>query len=196
MNRFRACTAAAHALAALCALLLAGCQGHEPVVAGEPVRQAAPDTQAAGAGVVADCGIRHLPGEILQRINAARAAGHRCGARWMGPARPLQWDRSLYAAAAEHSLDMARRNYFEHRSPNGSTVRQRASASHYDWKAIGENIAGGDRSVDEVVQGWLASSGHCENIMDPRFDDVAVACVAQPGTEWGTYWTMVLGRRR
>jgi uncharacterized protein YkwD len=91
---------------------------------------------------------------------------------------------------------MARRNYFEHRSPEGQSVRERATASHYPWRSIGENIAGGDDSVLEAVQGWLASPAHCENIMDPGFTDVAVACVRQPGSEWGTYWTMVLGRKR
>lgn len=198
---------AMRALAGLSVLLLVACQRHDlaslpPQVAARPVapaasRQPVPDTRAMGAGAVAaNCGIRAMPQEMLQRINAARAAGHRCGLRSMGPARPLRWDASLYAAAAGHSLDMARRNYFEHESPDGSTVSQRASASRYDWKSVGENIAGGDRSVDDAVQGWLASPEHCENIMDPDFRDVAVACVSQPGTQWGTYWTMMLGRRR
>jgi uncharacterized protein YkwD len=114
----------------------------------------------------------------------------------MAPVGPLKWDPALYAAAVDHSEDMARRNYFEHDTPEGEDVGQRASASHYDWKSVGENIAGGDRDVAQVVQGWLASPEHCENIMDPGFRDMAVACVARPGTEWGTYWTMVLGRRR
>ncbi|WP_373684599.1 CAP domain-containing protein [Ramlibacter montanisoli] len=45
------------------------------------------------------------------------------------------------------------------------------------------------------MQGWLESAEHCENLMDAKFGDVAVACVAQPGTQWGTYWTMVLARK-
>jgi uncharacterized protein YkwD len=159
--------------------------------------ESAPDTSVLGAGpVAASCGIAELPQDILQRINAARAAGQRCGARSMAPALPLKWDPALYGAAAEHSQDMARRNYFEHETPEGQDVGERANAQAYDWKSVGENIAGGDRNVAEVVQAWLASPEHCENIMDPGFRDVAVACVARPGTQWGTYWTMVLGRRR
>jgi uncharacterized protein YkwD len=157
---------------------------------------AGPSTGVAGAGlVIGACGERLAIDEVLQRINAARTAGYRCGRHSMAPAAPLKWDASLYSAAAVHSLDMARRNYFEHRSPEGADVANRAAAVHYAWKSVGENIAGGDRSVAEVMQTWLDSPGHCENILNPRFDDVAVACVAQPGSQWGTYWTMVLGHK-
>jgi uncharacterized protein YkwD len=60
---------------------------------------------------------------------------------------------------------------------------------------VGENLAGGDRNVAGAVQGWLDSPSHCENMMNPKFADAAVACVARAGSQWGTYWTMVLGRR-
>jgi uncharacterized protein YkwD len=185
-------------LAVVTVLALAACgerRDVQPVA--QPAPPQAPDTASMGAGPSnANCGIAALPQEALDRINAARAAGHRCGARRMAPTFPLKWDPALYSAASGHSLDMAKRNYFDHRSPSGVTVNQRASASNYNWKTVGENLAGGDTSVAEVVQGWLDSPEHCENLMDPTFNDMAVACVAQPGTQWGTYWTMMLGRKR
>lgn len=190
------------AAAALALALLSACGDREVTTPpplghrhapGTSAQSAVPDTQAMGAGPVASCGMRTE--EALQRINAARAAGRRCGGRSMPPAGPLRWDAQLFSAAEAHSQDMARRNYFEHRSPEGREVSQRVSASRYRWKSVGENLAGGDRSIAEAVQGWLDSPDHCENLMDPKFVDVAVACVAQPGTEWGTYWTMVLGRK-
>ena len=158
---------------------------------------AGPDTSTMGAAPsVPSCGIATMPQEILQRVNAARAGGRRCGGRTMPPAGPLSWDSQLLSAAASHSQDMARRNYFDHRSPEGVMVSQRASASRYKWKSVGENIAGGDTSVNTVVNGWLDSPTHCENMMDGGYQDIAVACVQQPGTQWGTYWTMVLGRKQ
>jgi uncharacterized protein YkwD len=84
----------------------------------------------------------------------------------------------------------------DHSSPDGKRVAQRATAEGYKWRAIGENIAGGDTSVDALMAGWIASSTHCRNMMDPGFTEVGVACVQRNGTTWGTYWTMVLGRRR
>lgn len=134
--------------------------------------------------------------EALREINAARAAGQRCGWRRMPPAGPLRWDATLQQVASGHSRDMAHRNYFDHRSPEGRTVADRVDAAHYKYRAVGENLAGGDGSIASAVQGWIDSPDHCENLMDPRFNEVAVACVGDPRSEWGTYWTMVLGRRQ
>jgi uncharacterized protein YkwD len=192
------------ALPLLAAVLLAACG--ERVIAPPPLAvRHAPDTSQLGAGAASGvpgagpalqaCGARVSVDDVLQRINAARASGYRCGRHAMGPAAPLQWDPSLYSAAEGHSLDMARRNYFEHSTPEGSTVRNRAAAVHYKFRTVGENIAAGVRTMPEAMQAWLESPDHCENIMHPEFQDVAVACVAQAGSEWGTYWTMVLGRK-
>jgi uncharacterized protein YkwD len=90
---------------------------------------------------------------------------------------------------------MARRNYFDHRSPEGRTVRDRVKATGYKMKLVGENLAGGDRELRGALQGWMDSPAHCENLMNPQFSEVAVACVGRSGSQWGTYWTMMLGRR-
>jgi uncharacterized protein YkwD len=135
------------------------------------------------------------PGEALRRINAARASGQRCGGRSMPPAPPLRWSGALQDAAAGHSRDMARRNYFGHRSPEGRTVAERTRAARYSSKFVGENLAGGDRTVGGALQGWVDSPDHCVNLMNARYAEVAVACVGDARSQWGTYWTMVLGRR-
>jgi len=191
------------ALFLLSTLLLAGCG--ERVIAPPPLAvKHAPDTSQLGAGPATGvlgagplmaCGPRPSIQDVLQRINEARASGYRCGRHAMAPVAPLKWDPSLYSAAEEHSLDMARRNYFEHRSPEGVSPGNRVAAAHYKSRTVGENIAAGVRTMPEAMHNWLESPHHCENIMAPEFQDVAVACAAQPGSEWGTYWTMVLGRK-
>ena len=133
--------------------------------------------------------------EALRRINAMRAAGQSCGWRRMPPAPALRWDGTLQSVAAAHSRDMARRNYFDHRSPEGRTVRDRVAATRYKSRLVGENLAGGDRDLRGALQGWIDSPAHCENLMNPQFNEVAVACAGQPGSQWGTYWTMMLGKR-
>jgi uncharacterized protein YkwD len=144
----------------------------------------------------ATCQIRDFQRDVLKHVNAVRAQARQCGDAGMAPAAPLGWNDVLFDAAADHSRDMASRNYFDHTDGEGNRVMQRATARGYVWRAIGENIAGGDGSVDRVMAGWLRSPGHCKNIMNPDYADIGVACVERDGTRWGTYWTMVLGRRR
>ena len=38
--------------------------------------------------------------------------------------------------------------------------------------AIGENIAAGQRTPQDVVDGWIASDGHCANLMNPNFEEL------------------------
>lgn len=171
------------------ASLLAGALLAGPVLAEGTPFKVVPSSH----GYVARCSVD--PAEALRRINAARMSGQRCGWRTMPPAPPLRWDAALQSVAARHSGDMARRNYFDHRSPEGRTVRERVAGTRYKTKLVGENLAGGDRQVRGAIQGWLESPSHCENLMNRQFSEVAVACVGRPGSQWGTYWTMVMGRR-
>ena len=105
----------------------------------------------------------------------------------------MKWNELLFSAAARHSQDMASRNYFSHTSPEGVTFTQRLAMEGYVGWAAGENIAGGQSTVSDVMGAWLSSEGHCRNIMQPLLNEVAVACVAGGG--YGTYWTMDMGGR-
>jgi uncharacterized protein YkwD len=132
---------------------------------------------------------------MLQRVNARRAAGATCGSRGsFAPAAPLAWNAKLTSAAYGHSRDMADQNYFAHNSLDGRTMAQRITAAGYSWSAIGENIAAGYGSVQAVVDGWMASEGHCANIMSATYKDIGVACARNTNSTYGTYWTMDLGK--
>lgn len=182
--------------AGACALaLLPACSAQSPKSTPIALAPAATVSQVR-MGPMPDCGIHALRETMLSEVNAARAKGRSCGARRLPPATPLAWNDALTSAAASHSADMARRDYFGHTSPEGKRVGTRVTAQGYRWRLVGENIAGGDRSVEIVMRGWMDSPGHCANIMNPEFSDIGAACVERPGTTWGTYWTMVLGRRR
>ena len=69
-------------------------------------------------------------------------------------------------------------------------------ASGYRETLVGENIAYGPKSADEVVRGWLDSPGHCENIMDVRFSEVGIAYAAGSGSKPGLYWVQVFAAPR
>jgi len=83
-------------------------------------------------------------------------------------------DRRLIAAADRHAADMARRGYFAHESPSGDRAGERVRAAGYEWSRFGENLARGQDSVPEVVEGWMNSPEHRENILDCRLHQVGV----------------------
>ncbi len=143
---------------------------------------------------VNSCSLPSFQMEIMRAINAARSVARSCGTQANPAVAALTWNDKLFAASASHSQDMATRNYFSHTSPEGTTSAQRASAAGYNYRALGENIAAGQRSIETVMQGWIASDGHCRNIMNSTFTEVAVACVATARPLYPTYWTMVLGK--
>jgi uncharacterized protein YkwD len=134
--------------------------------------------------------------EVLRLTNNARAQPRTCGSRRFAAAPPLRWAGELGLAAFSHSRDMATRNYFDHRAPDGSRADARARREGYNWRRIGENIAAGQGSPQEVMAAWLASPGHCENIMTREFVDMGAAYAINEHSEHTIYWTQVFGTRR
>ncbi|MGW0601813.1 CAP domain-containing protein [Streptomyces sp. NPDC002776] len=104
---------------------------------------------------------------------------------------PLAVDPLLTAAAQAHSADMVARAFYSHTSPDGSRPWDRAAAAGSRRRSIGENIACGQRSPAEVVQGWMNSPGHRANILKRDFTHIGVGFAG--GGEAGTYWTQLFG---
>ncbi len=129
---------------------------------------------------------------VLHLVNAVRASGTRCGGREFGPVPPVKLSTALTDVAYHHASDMAAHDYFEHEDLAGHTPADRVRAVGYREKLVGENIAYGPQSADEVVRGWLDSPGHCENIMDSRFAEMGVAFAAGQAAKRGLYWVQVL----
>lgn len=130
---------------------------------------------------------------LLAQVNAARAKPRMCGNQPYAAARPLKWNAALETAAQGHSRSMASGSYFSHQDPNGDVARDRAQAAGYNGRQVGENIASGQGSPDKAMQGWLASPGHCANLMNPMFTQVGAAYGTNPNSKAGVYWTMMFG---
>jgi uncharacterized protein YkwD len=131
------------------------------------------------------------PEEILKRkmlieINRMRMSGCNCGTDTIPPINLLAWDEALTNAATQHTLDMSIKNFLNHIGSDGSTPAMRANEAGFTGLYIGENIARGYSSVDDVVEGWKNSPPHCRTIMNFRFQYMGVATNNQ-------YWTLVLG---
>jgi uncharacterized protein YkwD len=137
-----------------------------------------------------------LAARALQLVNEVRARGARCGERSFAPAPPVTLSGTLAGVALGHASDMAEHNYFEHQDLAGRSPADRVRAVGYPEKLVGENIAYGPKSAEEVVQGWLASPGHCENIMDPRFAEMGIAYAAGHSSKRGLYWVQLLAAPR
>lgn len=134
---------------------------------------------------------------VLELVNKARAAGRRCGGKFFAPVGPLALDPVLTRAALEHSSDMARHDAFDHRGHDGSTPAARIDRAGFGaHRIVGENIAAGAMTPDEVTQGWLASPAHCENIMDGRFTLIGIGYAENRQTRSAVFWTQDFAGRR
>jgi uncharacterized protein YkwD len=134
--------------------------------------------------------LERVRAEVLKQVNAVR---RRAGLAALRP------DPALDRAAQKHAEDMLARSYFEHRSPEGKSVRERSTAQGYQWRAIGENIAEGQVSVDEVMDTWMNSPGHCENILGTGFTELGVGLAlgrSGPSGRYRVLWVQNFGRPR
>ncbi|WAG77453.1 CAP domain-containing protein [Metapseudomonas furukawaii] len=131
--------------------------------------------------------------KLLERINAVRGQPRQCGGQAFEAAGPLTWNATLATAAQDHTRAMANQNFFDHKDRDGRTPGDRAELAGYSAQLVGENIAAGLDSPGKVVEGWLASPGHCANLMNPRFSELGAAYAVDPKSDAGIYWTAMFG---
>lgn len=138
-----------------------------------------------------------IEAEVLRLTNEARSQARECGGKRMPAVGPVEWNAKLARSANSHSADMARRNYFSHRSKSGKSPFARMRAAGYKYRAAGENIAAGRSlaTAEAVVRAWLNSPGHCRVIMNGAYTDLGVGRVEGAG-RYHVYWTQNFGRPR
>jgi uncharacterized protein YkwD len=132
---------------------------------------------------------------VVELVNDARRKARKCGSERFAAAPALKASGQLSDAATNHARDMARKKYFDHRGSDGSQPRDRVLRTGYKFKLTGENIALGPETAEEVVSGWLASPGHCANIMEPRFQNIGVGLATGRG-RGQIYWVQTFGAPR
>lgn len=148
------------------------------------------------ASVTCEASPGKLKAALLQITNESRSQSRSCGTDAFTAAPALVWNDALAQAAEKHSLDMARNNFFSHTGSDGLEVWDRSIAQGYRYRYIGENIAAGQRSVNEVQNGWTDSPSHCANIMQQEIVEMGAACVVNQNSDYLTYWTVVVGKPR
>ena len=125
-------------------------------------------------------------------------------ARWEnGRIPPLKWNAALEHAALDHSQNMAQEDFFGHEGGNLSSPWDRIDAAGYgNWFVLAENIAAGYQDGEDIVEAWLESPQHRENLLNSELSEAGIGYVYQdsdtyPGTTWGYrhYWTLDMGSR-
>jgi len=130
---------------------------------------------------------------LLQMINAARGQQRQCGTQAFAATTPLAWNATLAGAAESHTRAMANQNFLDHIDRDGRTPGDRAELAGYAGQQTGENIAAGQDTPRKVVDGWLASPGHCANLMNPQYSELGAAYAVDPKSDAGIYWTAMFG---
>lgn len=131
--------------------------------------------------------------KLLEQVNRARSQSRLCGSETFAAAPVLVWNATLGEVALSHSRAMANGNFFSHKDRDGRTPGDRAELAGYAGMQIAENIAAGQGDVQRVVAGWLASAGHCANLMNPQWRDLGAAYAVDPRSDAGIYWTALFG---
>ena len=110
--------------------------------------------------------------------------------------QPLKLNGRLSEAAREHSRDLARHDRISHYGSDGSDPLLRVQRTGYPVHLAAENVGTGQASLAEVFKGWQKSPGHNENLLLKGAKEMGIALVVDPGTEYKTFWTLVLGSKR
>ena len=97
--------------------------------------------------------------------------------------KPLQMDWELQRTARVKACDMAQKGYFSHTSPTYGSPFDMMKQFGISYRTAGENIAQGQRSPEEVMQSWMNSQGHRENILKSDFTHLGVG-YCQQGNHW------------
>ncbi len=146
------------------------------VVSSSPITSAVSSNAFAGAS--------SLERRAFDLVNAERNA--------RGEA-PLVWDAELSRMARQHSMDMARSGFLDHRGPDGRDMADRARAMGIrGWRVLGENIAfnqGFDDPSAFAVQRWMGSTQHRANILNGQFTRTGIG-VAR-AADGSIYFTQV-----
>ena len=125
-----------------------------------------------------------IESQFIVEVNKARSTARVCGNKKYPAAPALVLNSKLTLASYKHSLDMSENQFLEHVSSNGDTLVERMQEVNYVWSAVGENLAHNQKTIQQVIEDWLSSPGHCSNLMSSDYTQAGVAVV-----NW--YWTQV-----
>lgn len=139
----------------------------------------APETDAPASETISGLN----PDEASRLVNAYRL---RQGLK------PLRLNPQLSDAAAAHSRDLAKNDRISHYGSDGSDTWDRVRRTGYSARLTAENVGTGQFSLREVFQGWQKSPDHNANLLLADAEEMGIAMVHDPNTQFKTFWTLVI----
>ncbi len=121
--------------------------------------------------------------ELLNEVRAINEAG------------PLSMDSKLTAVAEQHAAYMLQYNTLSHSGRNESNFEKRILNEGYSYKSAAENIAFGAASNEEVLDIWMNSPPHKENLINPQFTEIGIGVAPvlhQAPKNHQRYWSLSL----
>jgi uncharacterized protein YkwD len=167
--------------------IMGGCPAGLVQVGTSVLSSTAGSAESAGTGEFSDC---YVPAEgsawaaeVIQLVNDERA---KYGLNALAPSAELS------QAANAEACDMIHYNYFDHINPvTGSSPLDRFAASGFEGNICGENIAAGQQSPEQVVDGWIGSPEHEDNVLSPAFTHMGIGI--RLGGPYRIYWVQLFG---
>ena len=172
------------AISLLAALLVgaAGCEGPSTGILGVAADNDALLDSTCAPPLVAE----EWVARVIELVNDERA---------LQGLSPLSATAILTNIAEDYACEMIEGSFFDHISPvTGSTVGSRALQYGYMFRKVGENLAGGQESPEQVLSEWMDSPGHRANILDADYTEMGAA--VRLGGEFGIYWVQEFGLPR
>ena len=112
------------------------------------------------------------------------------GIRAVNGLKVLKWDAYAAKASLSHSEEMAKLNYFDHSSYDGTKFSARLESFGADWSACAENIDCGYTDPFSALNGWYNSlSGHRENILSSKYTNMGVGFAYGENSDYQYYGT-------
>lgn len=124
-----------------------------------------------------DSSVTDYESEVIRQVNEIRKKNGL-------PELKENWQ--LSRVARYKSQDMHDKKYFDHTSPTYGTPFQMMKSFNISYRTAGENIAKGQRTPTEVVNAWMNSPGHRQNILNSAFTEIGVGYVSD-----GNFWTQM-----
>ena len=146
--------------------------------AGSPTASLPSPSRPAANSSPNSTGTLSYPEQVVRLVNKER---EKAGLQPLAISQPAEAAALVRAKETEHS--------FSHTRPDGRQFSTALLEQGARFRTAGENIAWGQRTPEQVMQGWMNSSGHCANILNASYTAIGVGYYRNAaGTN---YWTQL-----